>query len=235
MKITSIIVAYNEEKLVPSIVGELKKQEYEDAHEIILTDGGSSDNTVSLAKNAGIQVVMGKKGKALQMNEAAKTATGDILFFIHADMELQSKTLTHIRQHILEGYEAGGFSNVFTEHNQKIKALGTWMNFRFFDKREQSDRGIFYGDNGIFVKREVFEKLGGFANIPIMEDYDLSLRLKKNGYRTIKIETPKIHVSPRRHTKAGFFKTRFQWVMIRKLYKIGVSPNWLAKWYGDVR
>lgn len=235
MKISSIIVAYNEEKLIPSILKELKKQEYDGLHNIILADGGSSDRTASLAKNEGIRVVLSKKGKSVQMNEAAKKATGHILFFVHADMELHKDTLKQIHRHIVNGFDAGGFSNVFTEHNRKIKSLGSLMNLRIFDRREQSDRGIFYGDNGIFVKKEVFERLGGFKNIPIMEDYDFSLRLKRKGYKTIKIKSPKIYVSPRRHERMGFFMTRFQWVMIRKLYKLGFSPNWLAKWYGDIR
>ena len=108
------------------------------------------------------------------------------------------------------------------------------MNFRFFDKREQSDKGVFYGDNGIFVLKSVFEKLNGFKEIPIMEDYDFSKRLHKN-HPTFKLKTPKIVVSARRHIKAGFLKTRLQWVFIRKLYNWGVSPFILAKWYKDIR
>ena len=108
------------------------------------------------------------------------------------------------------------------------------MNFRFFDRREQSDKGIFYGDNGIFVKKSVFLELGGFKEIPIMEDYDFSLRMSKK-YKVVKIKNPLITLSVRRHLKAGFFKTRFQWIVIRELFKLGIPATWLSKWYKDIR
>ncbi len=232
--ISAIIVAYNEEDLIEVIIKELKKQQFHGKYEIILADGGSSDKTVMLAAENKIQIVNCRKGKSRQMNDDAKKAKGDILFFVHADMQFSNQMFSIIQNKITEGYDGGGFSNEFDMHNKKIKKLGIWMNFRFFDKREQSDKGIFYGDNGIFVKKEVFIALNGFKEISIMEDYDFSRRMKIN-YKVIKIKEPKIKVSARRHIKTGFIKTRFQWIMIRKLYKWGVSPEKLAKWYSDVR
>lgn len=132
-----------------------------------------------------------------------------------------------------EGYSGGGFANMFSSYNEKIKLLGRLLNLRIVN-REQSDNKIFYGDDGIFVKKSIFEKLGGFKEIPIMEDYDFSVRLKKE-FRLVKIDNPKIIVDSRRHVNAGFIKTRVQWITIRKLYKLGVSPFLLAKWYKDVR
>ena len=108
------------------------------------------------------------------------------------------------------------------------------MNGRFFDRREQSDKGIFYGDNGIFVKKKVFEQLKGFKEIPIMEDYDFSKRMR-SGFKVKKITNTVITVSSRRHVKEGFIKTRFQWIMIRMLFSLGVSPFTLARWYKDSR
>lgn len=107
------------------------------------------------------------------------------------------------------------------------------MNLRITNK-EQSDKGIFYGDNGIFVKKSVFDELNGFKDIPIMEDYDFSTRLLKS-YKVTKIKEAKIIVDSRRHIKSGFFKTRFQWIIIRKLFKLGLSPEILVKFYNDVR
>lgn len=234
-KISAIIVALNEEMLIEQIIGELKKQNYNGDTEIILADGGSSDHTVNLAQAQKIQIVVSsQKGKAKQMNAAAKKATGAILFFVHADMQFPDTTFSSIATAINSGYSGGGFSNIFDTHNEKIKRLGTWLNFRFFDKREQSDKGIFYGDNGIFVLKSVFEELNGFKEISIMEDYDFSKRLNEN-HQTIKIKNPQIILSARRHIKAGFLKTRLQWVLIRKLFQWGVSPSTLAKWYKDIR
>jgi len=89
-------------------------------------------------------------------------------------------------------------------------------------------------NNGIFAKRTVFETLGGFKAIPIMEDYDFSMRMHEQ-FRVVRVCEPKLVVSTRRHLKAGFIKTRMQWILIKRLYKLGVSPYALARWYRDVR
>ncbi len=231
--ISVIIVAYNEEEWIHSIIDEIEKQiQFE--YEILLADGGSTDRTISIAEERGIQVIRCRKGKSCQMNEAAKKSKGSILFFVHADMKFANNILLSIQSQIEQGIDGGGFSNIFDTHNKKIKRIGNLMNFRLFDKREQSDKGIFYGDNGIFVRSKVFRELSGFKEIPIMEDYEFSIRLSRN-YNIKKIENPKIVISSRRHIKSGFWKTRFQWVTIRLLYKWGISPFLLTKWYTDVR
>ena len=234
--ISIIIISFNEEEWIDRIVKNLEEIIAIPASaEIILADGGSDDQTLAFAARHKITIVHSPKGKAKQANAGAKAANGDVLFFIHADMMLATNTLAAIEQKIkVEKYDGGGFANIFDEDNDKIKRLGKILNFRLFDKREQSDKGIFYGDNGIFVRRAVFETLGGFKEILIMEDYDFSKKLSAS-YQTIKIYDPPITVSARRHQKAGFLKTRLQWIIIRKLYKWGVSPEMLAGWYRDVR
>ena len=231
--ISAIIVTYDEEAHIRSIIRELRKQQFSGEYEIILADGSSTDKTISLAEQEGISIINCRKGKACQMNDAAKVARGDVLFFVHADMKLADNTMSVIQKQIDLGFDGGGFTNVFDEYNDKIKSIGTWMNFRFINNREQSDKGIFYGDNGIFVKRSVLDILQGFKEIPIMEDYDFSKRMLQH-FKVIKIKQPPIIVSARRH-KVGFFKTRFQWIAIRKFYQWGVSPTMLAKWYDDIR
>lgn len=234
-KITAIIVAFNEELMIEQIISELKKQNYNGEVEYILADGGSNDQTVAIAKKHHLHIVISKqKGKAVQMNTAAKAATGDLLFFVHADMQFPNNTFISITNTVQQGYAGGGFANVFDSQNEKIKKLGNLLNFRFLDKREQSDKGVFYGDNAIFVLKKAFDSLGGFKEIPIMEDFDFSIRLSKK-YSTYKIREPQITVSSRRHIKAGFFKTRLQWVFIRFFFQWGVSPFLLAKWYKDIR
>ncbi|MBI1938959.1 MAG: TIGR04283 family arsenosugar biosynthesis glycosyltransferase [Ignavibacteriales bacterium] len=231
--ISIIIPTYNEESVIERTLQNLNELECISESEIIVVDGGSSDQTVKKTSKY-VKSISSIKGKAIQLNTGARTANGDILFFVHADMQLPADVLKVVDTKInRDGFDGGGFLNEFSTHNKKIKTLGRILNFRIINK-EQSDRKIFYGDNGIFVKKSVFEKLGGFKEIPIMEDYDFSIRLKKE-FNVVKIDEPKIIVDSRRHINSGFIKTRLQWILIRKLYKLGVSPFLLSKLYKDIR
>ena len=232
--ISIIILTYNEGETIQTLLGNLKQLPHTNGKEIIVADGGSNDDTINAIKNQA-RIIFSKTGKAFQMNKAAKAAWGDILFFVHADMHFPTNTLLAIEEAVYtEKVAGGGFANVFDQHNDKIKKIGNIMNLRIFDRREQSDKGIFYGDNAIFIKKSVFKKLGGFKEIPIMEDYEFSKRASKD-FKLRKIKDPIITVSARRHIKTGFIKTRFLWIMIRELYKIGFSPFLLAKWYAHIR
>lgn len=231
--ISIIIPVYNEESCIEKTIQRLYNISCTCKKEILVADGGSTDKTVAIASKLS-KIIQSDKGKAKQMNTAAIQAKGDILFFVHADMTIPDGALSAIEKTVSDGFDGGGFANVFDEYNEKIKRLGVLMNLRFFDKREQSDRGVFYGDNGIFVKKSVFIKLNGFKETPIMEDYDFSLRMKKK-FKVKQIKEPKLILSARRHLKAGFFKTRLQWIFIRKFYQWGISPYWLSKLYQDIR
>lgn len=231
--ISIIIPTYNEESSIGKTLVQLNSLSCKCEKEIIVVDGGSSDATVTIASRYA-RVVSSIKGKANQLNEGVRMSTGEILFFVHADMFVPTGALNAIVNTIDEGYNGGGFANVFDTHNEKIKRLGIIMNLRFFSKKEQADRNIFYGDNGVFVQRNVFLALNGFKKIPIMEDYDFSFRMKKH-FKVKQIKEVKLILSSRRHLEAGFLKTRFQWIMIKKLYLLGVSPHLLDRWYSDIR
>ena len=231
--ISVIIPTYNEERCIVRAVESVLGQDDGVAFEIVVGDGGSTDATVSLARRYA-RVVHSEKGRGAQLNAAAKTATGAIFFFLHAHITLPPGALAMIERKIdEEGYDGGGFSNVFSTHNDRIKRLGRVLNGRIRDN-DHAGNTIFFGDNGIFVRRAVFEALGGFKTIPIMEDYDFSKRLRQQ-YRVVRIGAPRLIVSPRRHVEAGFVKTRLQWILIKRLYQLGVSPHVLARWYRDVR
>lgn len=231
--ISVVIPTYNEARCIEQTLQQLLQLECKSGYEVIVADGGSEDQTVEIAVKYAT-VIESEKGKAKQMNVAAKSAKGSVLFFAHADMTFAPNTLQAICDTVhKEGFDGGGFSNVFDRHNRRIKRLGRIMNLRILNK-EQSDRHVFYGDNGIFVRKEVFQELGGFKEIPIMEDYDFSIRMNST-YQVKLIKDPPLLVSARRHIETGFITTRFQWVLIKKLYLMGVSPERLAKWYGDAR
>ena len=231
--ISVIIPTYNEDDSIEQALQSLLCLKCRSGYEVIVADGDSKDHTVPIASKYA-SVIKSDKGKAKQMNAGANVAKGNIFFFAHADMAFPETTLQAIDNVInLEGYDGGGFSNVFDQYNKRIKRLGRIMNMRFRNK-EQSDRNIFYGDNGIFVRKEAFDELGGFKEIPIMEDYDFSMRMRSK-YRVKLIEEPPLVVSARRHIQSGFIKTRLQWIVIKKLYLMGVSAETLVQWYKDVR
>lgn len=231
--ISIIVPTLNEETIIRSTLENLCHITKGQSHEIIVSDGGSQDYTAKIARQY-TNVINSKKGKSIQLNAGAKKAKGRILFFLPADASIPKDALEAIETKIFgQGYDGGGFSNVFFEHNKKIKTLGRIMNFRMFDNDHERNL-IFYGDNGIFCKKEVFERLGGFKRIPIMEDFDFSRRMRDN-FKSVRIMHPKLILSPRRHISKGFVKTRFHWIIIKRLYLLGVSPHVLKKMYADIR
>ncbi len=231
--ISVIIPAYNEASCIEECLVQLKKVLENRAHELLVSVGSSTDATGTIAGRYA-RVVASPKGRALQMNAAASCASGDILFFVHADMEVSPGSLERIEDALyVKGYDGGGFSNVFSSNNAKIKRLGRVLNVRLFTN-DHAGNLVFFGDNGIFCKRSVFFALRGFKEIPIMEDYDFSRRMARQ-FKSVRIQHPPLIVSSRRHEKAGFFKTRILWILIRRLFETGVSPHVLARWYHDVR
>jgi rSAM/selenodomain-associated transferase 2 len=230
--ISIIIPTYNEAAQIEATLHQLITLN-EPPFEILVSDGGSTDDTVALAGKYA-RVIHSGKGKGVQLNTASKEAAGEILFFVHADMHVPPGALSAIEEHIYaKGYDGGGFLNVFSEDNEKIKRLGRIINFRI-KKGEQPEQCIFYGDNGIFVRKNVFERLQGFKEIPIMEDYDLSIRMRSK-YKVGVIKEPKLILSSRRQLKDGFIRTHLKWFFIKKLYRLGISPQKLADWYKDTR
>jgi len=231
--ISIVIPTLNEAGIIEKTLKAISQRKVEIPFEIIVSDGNSSDGTVAIASRYA-KTISGPRGRGLQLNRGASIAKYNILFFMHADMGLPPGTLKAIKTHIVEkGFDGGGFSNIFSSHNSKIKRLGRFMNFRR-NNQEQRENTAFFGDNGIFVKKNVFFKLGGFKPLAIMEDFEFSKRLSK-AYRVERVKTLKLVVSPRRHLLNGFIKTRLQWIMIKKLFCWGISPDFLARWYKAIR
>lgn len=232
-EISVIVPTLEEEAAIEHTLRGILERRDEADLELIVTDGGSRDRTVTIARRYA-RVVNADRGRARQLNAAVREAAGEILFFVHADMELPPGAIAAVRRVVLvEGYDGGGFSNVFSRHNARIKRLGRCLNLRLLDN-DHPRNTFFFGDNGIFVRRSVFEALGGFRDIPIMEDFDFSSRLR-SGHRAVRIQSPRLVVSARRHERAGFVRTRLRWIVVRSLYLLGCPPRLLARLYPDVR
>lgn len=217
---------FNEEKILDRTLSSLYLTDNE---ELIVVDGGSSDRTVSIAYKYTGKVYVTKKGRGHQMNFGAERADGDILLFLHADCTLPYNGFRIIRN-VLKGNRiaAGAFDLSIVHPNFRFKIIEFGANLR------SRITSIPYGDQGLFMKREVFEHLGGFADIPLMEDIEISRRLKRIG-RIIFIRPP-IKTSPRRWLKEGIVVTTLRdWVIAISFAFLRVSPYRLIKYYEDVR
>lgn len=223
--ISIIIPTLNEEKVIENFLKELSKLDGD--KEIILVDGGSSDNTVEIASKYG-KVIKSKKGRAFQMNAGAKAATGGILWFLHCDSKIKENCLEEIKKAIDEGYIGGGFGLNFYDLGSKfMKFVSITSNWR------ARYMGLYFGDQAIFVRRDIFESIGGFKEIDIMEDWDFSKKLNKTG--NMKMVNSTVGTSARRFKQGGQLKTLLLMHKIKILYMLGVAPSKLNKIYREAR
>jgi rSAM/selenodomain-associated transferase 2 len=229
MRLSVIIPTLNEAPNLPVVLGTESTLAAMRRHgvEVILVDGGSVDGTPQMAKPFVDRVVTAPRGRAKQMNAGARVATGDVLLFLHADSLLPSDADRAIRDGLQPsrgpGRQWGRFDVRIIGNHPLLNVVAWLMN------RRSRLTGIATGDQGIFVKRRVFDALGGYADIPLMEDVELCRRLKA-------IEPPvclktRIHTSGRRWEAHGVWRTIFLMWRIRWRYWRGESPNALHAEY----
>lgn len=225
-KISIIIPVYNEEKTIVKLQQQL--EELKERCEIIFVDGGSTDRTIKLIQ-PDYHVLHESKGRAWQMNAGAKESSGDILFFLHCDSELPHNPLAEIHR-VMKDHSAGCFGIAFHSKNFFMWTCRVISNHRI------KDRKVMFGDQGIFVDRELFFKAGMFPELPIMEDYQFSLTLKEMGIR-LGMAKRRIYTSDRRFPKGTIPKLRVMWKMnrLRKMYRDGVDIKAISAMYQDVR
>lgn len=189
--------------------------------EVILTDGGSTDGTIDIARARGTRVVEGESMRARQMNRAAEAATGEALIFLHADTILPAGALDAVGNALESGIVFGGFRLAFLEPGLEGSARA--INFRTRFTRAP------WGDQAQFVRRDLFLAAGGYREMPIMEDYELARRMKRNGPTAILPLT--VRTSGRRFLQKGRVHTAvLNWTIIAA-YHLGASPERLASWY----
>ena len=214
-KISIIIPALNE---AATIARTLSRLEGGDNLEVIVVDGGSIDETAELAGSRGAKVIQSKPGKAVQMNTGAAAAAGDILVFLHADTLLPEGFSHQIVSALNQtGVAAGAFRLTIDSTAAGIRIIERMANLRSRFLR------LPYGDQALFMKRQLFEEIGGFPDLPIMEDFILVRRLKRKG--KIVIVPAAVVTSPRRWLHMGIFKTWLINQLIIIAYYLGFPLN----------
>lgn len=221
--ISVIVPTLNERRQAAATLSALQ-QTRRAGHEVIVVDGGSEDGTREAVSPLADRVVSGPRGRALQMNAGARVARGGILLFLHADTRIPSGAMTAL----LEGFPASGrvwgwFDVTLSGTHFVFRAIETLMNVRARLSR------ITTGDHAIFVKRETFEKVGGYPEIPLMEDVALSRQLKREGRPFCPKD--RIVTSSRRWEERGILRTILLMWRLRLAYALGADPHALARSY----
>lgn len=215
-----IVPVLNEARALPRLLGQL--QALAGRFEVIVADGGSSDGSVEIARERGVRVTEAGAGRAGQLNAAAEQARGSVLLFLHADTQLPPSAYALLVGALSNPSRVGG--------NFKVRFDGGDRFARLLEVLYAFGRrlGIYYGDSAIFVRADVFRRLGGFRPLRIMEDYDFARRLEHHGPTAC---LPAVVTSSRRWQALGVRRTLFAWIVIQSLFVLGVAPDRLARLY----
>ena len=225
MKVSIIVPTLNEELVLEKTLTQFQQLS---PHELIVSDGGSDDGTRNIAGRFSHRVITGSAGRALQMNVGADEATGDILLFLHADSRIEPESYRKMLQCMQNPKWIGGAFTLCIESGKwslKLIALLANIRSKYF--------GRAYGDQGFFVRKEVFKDMNGFSPLPICEDLDFYHRLRKKG--PVILLKEKAHTSPRRWIKEGILFTTARNTLIAVLFGLGFPPHILTKWYLAIR
>jgi rSAM/selenodomain-associated transferase 2 len=192
--------------------------------ELIVVDGHSSDGTAEVAAGAADRVLSATRGRASQMNAGAAHASGDVLIFLHADTRLPAAALASIDDALRRGKAWGRFDVEIDGSAWSFRLIATLMNWRSLLT------GIATGDQAMFVERKVFDAIGGFPQQPLMEDIELSARLRRHCGRPACLRA-RVVTSGRRWERDGVWPTIVLMWRLRLLYALGVAPERLAQRY----
>ena len=193
--------------------------------QVIVVDASGDERSAQIAQSCGAQLFKcSAPNRGAQMNVGATFASGDVVIFHHADTDLSEQQVEAVRKALRDPQIVGGaFHRKFDQRHPRLRFLeraGRYLS---------ENGGTLYGDQSIFVRREVFLRMQGFAQIPLMEDVEFSKRLRAAG--KLAILDPPVSTSARRHVRKGAWKTTIQNGLFILLYKLGVSPVTLHRWY----
>jgi len=224
MYVSIIIPTLNEASCIQQTLAQLRTH---DPFEILVVDGGSSDGTVELAGSAD-RVLHGVRGRAAQMNRGAAAARGDVLLFLHADCTLEAGALPALCRSLRPRHVAAGCFRMRVQADGQV--------YRMIDAAATARvrlTGLIYGDQGLFVRRQNFERIGGFPLLRLMEDVFISRSLRRLGRMVV--APRRIYVSPRRWQHVGVIRQTLRNWGLTALAAAGVHPDRLAAYYPAVR
>jgi len=220
-----VVPLLNEAMALPQLLQDLRQC---DADELVLVDGGSGDTSQEILQQSGLRWLSSKRGRGAQMNAGARMIKSEIILFLHADTAISSSHIKALRELAAKPDHMGGRFDVRLSGTHPLLRVIEW----FINLRSRLSR-ISTGDQAMFVRRDAFKAMGGFAELPLMEDIEFSYRLKRQG--KVVCLRQKVCTSSRRWERHGIMRTMFLMWRLRLFYWLGMPAERLARMYREAR
>jgi rSAM/selenodomain-associated transferase 2 len=219
-----VIPTLNEERSLPLLLADLRDLGARVPLNVVVADGGSTDDTRGVAVSAGVRALLAARGRARQLNAGAQAVRGDWLLFLHADVRLDAAAREALAAAVRPA--SGARAAVF---RFAIELPRFWKHFIELGQRVREHLcDLPYGDQGLLVRRELFDAVGGYPDVPLMEDVAMVRRLRRE--TTIRRLRAQLVTSGRRYVRDGIVRTWLRHTLLITLYSAGISPQRLARW-----
>jgi rSAM/selenodomain-associated transferase 2 len=224
-EISIILPVLNEADRINAAINHLRALHDAGNTEIIVVDGDPSGSTIRDVSDRGVKTVKSARGRAIQMNHGASLASGSVLLFLHVDTMLPANAVSLVRTALRDPRAQAGAFNLGIASTRPVFRITE----RYVALRTRLTR-VPFGDQAIFIRRSCFDSLGGFREIPIMEDVDLMKRIRKRGERIVVVPA-QVRTSARRWEREGILSCTFRNWALQLAFALGVKPERLARWY----
>lgn len=222
-----VVPVWQEQERVNEMIRHMRSVAAGKRCEIIIVDGNSAGSTIEAVADSDVVTMTADKGRGSQMNAGAAAARGETVLFLHADTRLPAGAFDTIQEVLKDESIVGGAFDLGIESERlSLRCIAALARIRSRVTR------VPYGDQAIFIRRAYFESIGGYDDIPLMEDVALMLRIRRKGHK-ICILRDRVETSPRRWEKEGVVHSTLRHIVLRNLYRFGVSPERLAGHYKD--